>query len=155
MRLTLWAVISKLSPGIKGRFTFVLSVIWHQRPVTYPGPQMSSLPWRSLSSFRNLIDRNSSPVWSVQVQASDHEREKSFYEVDCSCINVEALDYGLFNKAAEFIWRRSKRKVNEAYRDDGEFERGAYVSRNDWGCDFGVQIKAVQICCVTVAYFSI
>jgi hypothetical protein len=68
---------------------------------------------------------------------------------------VEALDYRLFNKAAEFIWRRRKRKVNEAYRDDGEFERDAYVSRNDWGCDLGVQIKAVQIFCVAVAYFAI
>jgi hypothetical protein len=78
-----------------------------------------------------LLIRNSSLLWSVQ--ASGHESHTAFYEIDCSCINMQALDFGLFIRTAELIWRRRKRTCNEAYRLDGEFERGVCVcvSRNE------------------------
>jgi hypothetical protein len=33
--------------------------------------------------------------------------------------------------------------------------KGARMCPETTGCDVGAQIKAVQICCVTVAYFAI
>jgi hypothetical protein len=80
---------------------------------------------------------------------------QAFCEIDCSCVSVEALDYRVFNKAAEFIWRRRKRKLMKPIGLTVYLKGAPMCPGTTGGCDFRVQIKAVQICCVAVAYFAI
>jgi hypothetical protein len=86
MRLRLWAVISKLNSGTKDASHVFIQLCDRSVPSPIPAGRCLHSRGGCWAPSITLLIRNSSSLWSVQVQASGHQRHTAFSEIDCSSI---------------------------------------------------------------------